>query len=464
MIGKEGRGSLAKGYEIDMTHGKLLPKIIKFCIPLMLSNLLQVFYNAADVIVAGRFAGQHAIAAIGSSTHIFSLFTNFFIGMSMGANVVISQQIGSGDTDSAQKSVHTSVTVSAVFGTLIAVAGFFLSRGMLVLTNCTPDVLEQASLYLKILFLGMPAQMVYNYCAAILRSAGDTKHPLYFLTISGILNIILNVIMVTVFHKMADGVAIATVISQYVSVVLVMRLLLRTDGVCNLNPKKLGIDKDSLKAILRVGLPTGIQSTVFSISNVVIQSSVNTFGTAVVAGSAAAANIESFEFTAMDSVSTAALAFTGQNVGARRIDRLKMIAIDCIFVTTAVAVTLGVITAVFAKNLLAIYIPGETKAIASGAVRVTIFGLSYFICGIMNIFARMCCGMYRSLGSMIISMTGACGLRILWIYTVLPLHRSFFMLMLCYPISWGITMIALFIYYKHSKKDLKLKLSQAPSN
>lgn len=451
---------MAKNYEIDMTRGSLLPKIVKFCIPLILTNLLQVFYNAADIIVAGRFAGGHAIAAIGSSGHIFNLFTNFFIGMSLGSNVVIAQQVGSGDNEGAKKTIHTSVALSAVFGLMIAVVGFFLSREILVLTNCNADVIDQAALYLKILFLGMPAQMIYNYCAAILRSVGDTKHPLTYLSISGAVNVVLNVIMVVCFKRAADGVAIATVISQYLSLILIVRFLTKQKGICRLEIKRLRFHFESLKRILIIGLPSGIQSTTFSLSNVIIQSSVNSFGTAVVAGNAASSNIEAFLFTAIDSVAAAALAFTGQNVGAKRVDRIKRVLQDCVLVDIIICSLLGTLAFVFAKQALSIYLPNLPKAVEAGSIRLMIFAASMIIGGIMNALTRTCNGMGKSLGAMIISIIGVCVFRIVWVYTVLPLSNTFFTLMISYPITWSITAFITFLYYLHCKKTLQIKFEK----
>lgn len=454
---------VSKSYEIDMLHGKLLPKIIKFCIPLILTNLLQVLYNAADVIVAGRYAGEKAIAAIGSSGSVFALFTNFFIGLSLGVNVVITQQIGSGDTEKVKRSVHTAVGTGVIAGVGIAVIGFFLSKQILILTNCTPEVIGQATLYLKILFLGMPAQMVYNYSAAILRSVGDTKHSLYFLSISGLLNVILNIVMVVGFGKMADGVAIATVISQYFSVILIVRLLIKDKSICHIDIKKIKIDIDIFKKIMKVGLPSGIQSTVFSLSNVVIQGAINSFGTAVIAGSAASANVEGFVYTAMDSVSAAALAFTGQNIGAKRLNRLKIIAKDCCLVSTVISLSLATIISLLSKQIIGIYVPGQPQVINYGATRLIMIVIPYFICGVMNIFARMNCGMEKSFGSMVISITGACGLRILWIAAILPFHRTFSTLIWCYAVSWSITMIMQFIYYIYNKKQLQKEFDKTES-
>lgn len=437
-----------------MTKGSLLPKIIKFCIPLVFTNLLQVFYNAADIIVAGRFAGEHALAAIGSSAQIFALFTSLFIGMSLGANVVISQQIGEGNRKGVENSVHTSVALSTTFGVFIAIAGYFFSKNLLLLTNCNADVLDQASLYLKILFLGMPAQMVYNYCAAILLSIGDTKHPLYFLSISGVLNIILNIIMVVCFKKAADGVAIATVISQYLSVILILRLLIKDKGICHLNIKKIKFHYKSLKNIILIGLPTGLQSCAFSLSNVVIQGAINSFGTSVVAGSTAASNIESFFYTACDAVYSAGLAFTGQNVGAKNTNRIKRVAKDCILVQFVLCAVLGAVGIIFSSQLLSIYLPNSPKATVAGKERLIIFASCMFICSLMNLFSRMCNGMGKSLASMFITLIGACALRVVWVYTILPIHRTFTLLMICMPVSWLITGIANFIYYLHCKKQL----------
>lgn len=449
---------MAGKYEIDMVHGSLMPKIIRFSIPLIITNMLQMFYNAADLIVVGRFAGSNSLAAVGSTGALTAFFVNFFMGLALGANVIISQQIGASRIKAAKKSVHTAVTISIIVGVFVAITGFFLAKPLLILTGCTSDVIDEATIYMKIIFLGMPAQMVYNYAAAILRAVGDTKHPLYFLSLAGVLNIVLNIVLVAGFGRKADGVAIATVFAQTVSAVLIIRLLMRYKGVCRLRIKRLGINKESLIGMMKLGLPSGIQSSLFSLSNIVIQSTVNSFGTAVMAGSAAAGNIEGFVYTAMNAVANAAVAFSGQNAGAKRPERISRVLKDCIIVDLILASVLGAVCIGFSKNLVSIYIPSGDAAVLAGVQKLSIIGGTYLLCGIMETLSYTIRGMGKSVLPMLISLVGVCGFRILWVFAVLPLNRTFIMLMIGYPVSWSIVIVFNFIYYKKVKSDFTKRI------
>ena len=303
-------------YEMDMCNGPLLKKVLQFSLPLMLTGILQLLYNAADIIVVGRFAGSTALAAVSSTGSLINLIVNLFMGLSVGASVVVARRYGAGDQPGVSKVLHTAIALSIASGILVSIVGILLSRNLLELMGSPDDVIDQAALYLKIYFVGVPAMMVYNYSAAALRAIGDTKRPLYYLSVSGLVNVALNLVLVIVFHLGVAGVAIATAVSQVVSMVLVLTCLLRSEGCIHLNPKKIRIELQELKEIIRIGLPAGLQSSVFSISNVLIQSSINSFGSAVMAANGAAGNIEGFIYTAMNSISQATLTFTGQNLGA----------------------------------------------------------------------------------------------------------------------------------------------------
>lgn len=454
---------MAGKYEIDMTKGSLLPKIVRFSIPLIITNLLQMLYNAADLIVVGQFAGSRSLAAVGSTGALTTFFVNFFMGLALGANVIISQQIGAGEIEKAKKSVHTAICIGAIVGTVIAIAGFILARPLLELTGCTADVIDEAEIYMKIIFIGMPAQMIYNYAAAVLRAVGDTKHPLYYLSLAGILNIILNIILVAGFSRRADGVAIATIIAQYVSAVLVIRFLLRYDGVCKIRFKDLKINKNSLLSMIRLGLPSGIQNSLFALSNIVIQSTINSFGTAVMAGSAAAGNIEGFIYTAMNAVAAASVAFSGQNIGAKKPRRVGRVIKDCIVVDLILAAVLGAVAIIFAENLVKIYIPADHDAIKAGVIKLITIGSTYLLCGIMETLSCAIRGMGKSVMPMVISLIGVCGFRMLWVFIILPLNHTFQMLLLSYPISWSIVIILLMIYYRKVKTNLIQEIEKAES-
>lgn len=435
------RGRAGCRYEMDMCSGPLLKKVLQFALPLMATGILQLLYNAADIIVVGRFAGKTALAAVSSTGSLINLIVNLFMGLSVGASVVVARRYGAGDYAGVNKVLHTAVTLSIVSGILVGIVGFSLSRALLEMMDSPEDVIDQATLYLRIYFVGIPAAMVYNYCAASLRALGDTKRPLYYLSISGAVNVILNLILVIFFHMGVAGVAIATAVSQVVSMVLIVICLLRTDGCIHLDPKKLRIDLPELKEVLKIGLPAGLQSSVFAISNVLIQSSINSFGSAVMAANGAAGNIEGFIYTAMNSISQATLTFTGQNMGAKKYNRILRILGACSVLVTAIGLIAGVAARLGGPVLLQLYTT-EPEVVAIGLVRLSFVGLPYFLCGLMEVVGGMLRGCGYSVTPMIVSMLGACAFRVIWIYTLFAAFPTLTMLYISYPISWLLTTAA----------------------
>lgn len=435
------RGRAGGRYEMDMCSGPLLKKVLQFALPLMATGILQLLYNAADIIVVGRFAGKTALAAVSSTGSLINLIVNLFMGLSVGASVVVARRYGAGDYAGVNKVLHTAVTLSIVSGILVGIVGFSLSRTLLEMMDSPEDVIDQATLYLRIYFVGIPAAMVYNYCAASLRALGDTKRPLYYLSISGAVNVILNLILVIFFRMGVAGVAIATAVSQVVSMVLIVICLLRTDGCIHLDPKKLRIDLPELKEVLEIGLPAGLQSSVFAISNVLIQSSINSFGSAVMAANGAAGNIEGFIYTAMNSISQATLTFTGQNMGAKKYNRILRILGACSVLVTAIGLIAGVAARLGGPVLLQLYTT-EPEVVAIGLVRLSFVGLPYFLCGLMEVVGGMLRGCGYSVTPMIVSMLGACAFRVIWIYTLFAAFPTLTMLYISYPISWLLTTAA----------------------
>ena len=445
----------SKKYEIDMIHGPLLGKILLFTLPLMASSILQLLFNAADIIVVGRYAGSDALAAVGSTGALINLLTNMFIGFSVGANVLVARYYGAGKPDEVSETVHTSVMLSIIGGVLLALIGIIFASPLLELMGTPENVLPLAALYVRIYFAGMPVILLYNYGSAILRAIGDTKRPLYYLAVAGVLNIILNLILVIVFEMSVAGVALATIISQTLSAVLVIRCLMHIEGGCHLDLHQLKIHTNKLWKILQLGLPAGLQGSIFSLSNVLIQSSVNSFGAIAMAGNSAAANIEGFTYVAMNSFYQAAITFVSQNMGAMEFRRIRKIAWQCLACVTVTGALLGNLSFFFGHQLLGIY-SDEAEVIRYGIYRLEVIGTTYFLCGIMDV----CVGCLRGIGysflPMVVSLLGACGFRILWIFTVFKGHHDLHTLYISYPISWAITasvhMICFLILYRRMVK------------
>lgn len=451
---------MAGKYEIDMCNGKLFPKILRCAIPLMLTNLLQLLYNAVDIIVVGRYVSSTALAAVGSTSSLISLIVNVFVGLSVGTSVVTAQHIGAKNFQKTSDTCHTSVISSVILGIFLAVLGNIVCRPLLVLMGSPYDVIDQATLYMRIYFLGMPASMLTTFGSALMRTVGDTKRPLYYLSISGVLNVILNLVFVLEFRMGVEGVAIATIISQYISATFIMLALTNTDGYIKINISNLKFSKDALFDITKKGLPVGFQSFIFSTSNVIIQSSINSFGSTVMAGSSAAANIEGFLYHAMNTFCHVATSFAGQNFGAKKYKRIDRTLLISLFLVTVIGVSGALLIYNFGETLLNIYAPGNLKAINYGMIRFKYILLPYFICGIMEVFVGVIRGLGRSVVPMITSILGVCGIRIVWIYTVFAHHETLDMLFVSYPVSWTATMVFLFISYMILRKTEFKKESQ----
>jgi putative MATE family efflux protein len=429
-----------KKHEIDMVHGPLLGKILLFAIPLMCSSILQLLFNAADIVVVGRFAGDNSLAAVGSTSSLINLLVNLFVGLSVGANVLAAKNLGAHDDAELHKTIHTAILLSMISGLMLAFIGFLFPRILLELMGSPDEVIGLSTLYLKIYFLGMPASMVYNFGAALLRAKGDTERPLIYLIISGAMNVCLNLIFVIIFKMDVAGVALATVISQYVSAGLIIRCLCAESGAFHLSLKKLSIDRRCLKQIVSIGLPAGFQGMVFSLSNVVIQASVNSFGSIVIAGNSAAANIEGFVYVAMNAFHQAAISFTGQNMGAGKFNRIRKILLLCVGCVTVVGIILGNGAYLLGHQLLSIYTNDEA-VIAAGLIRMRMICRTYALCGIMDVFVGALRGIGYAVVPMVVSILGACGLRLLWIATVfqIPAYHTTSVLFASYPVSWAIT-------------------------
>lgn len=409
--------------------------------PLMFSGILQLLFNAADIVVVGQFTGSDALAAVGSTGPLNNLIVNIFLGLSIGSSVLVARYYGAQDWRNVHDVVHTSMLLSAIFGVILIFLGVLLAGPLLELMGTPENVLDQAVLYMRIIFAGMPAMMIYNFGAAILRAVGDTRRPLIFLLIAGIINVALNLFFVIVLNMGVAGVALATVLSQCISAALVVLCLLKSDGCYQLYLRDLHISKDKLFEIIRIGLPAGIQGAVFSISNVLIQSSINSFGSIAVAGNTAASNIEGFVYTSMNSLYQASLSFTSQNVGAMQAKRIIPVLLRCLGCVIAIGVGLSALALLFGNQLLGIY-SSDPQVIEYGLGRMSVVCLTYFLCGMMDVTCGSIRGMGYSVTPTVVSLAGACGLRVLWIFSIFLLNRSLFVLYLSYPISWAITFAA----------------------
>lgn len=422
-------------YEIDMCNGTLMDKLISFSLPLMLSGILQLLFNAVDIIVVGRFTGSQALAAVGSTTALINIFTNLFIGISLGANVLAARFYASGKEKEMSETVHTSITLALISGLVMALAGVLLARFALNLMGTPNDVIDQSVLYMRIYFLGMPFFMLYNYGAAILRAVGDTKRPLFFLVISGMTNAVLNLVLVIVFHMGVAGVAIGTIVSQLISSILVLRCLYTSNTSYRLYFSKLGIKTQYLKQIFQVGIPAGIQSTVINLSNALLQSSVNSFGSVAMAGYTAANNIFGFLYMSVNAVTQSCMSFTSQNYGVKKLKRMDRVLLDCMILSVGVTLTLGCGAYFFGSELLKIY-TSDADVIRCGVEVLAFTTVPYFCCGIMDLLPGALRGMGYSGVPMILSIIGTVGTRIVWIFGLFPAHRSLSFLFISYPVSW----------------------------
>lgn len=449
-------------YELDMSKGSIFKNTIRFALPLMLANILQLLYNAADLVVVSRWAGNEAMASVGSTGALTNLLINVFVGMSLGASVLVSRRYGAQDNEGLYKSVHTSMLLGVLAGIGALIIGQIFSKPLLLLMD-TPEgkVLDGAVLYMRIIFLGTPAVMVYNFGAAVMRAVGDTKRPLYILAISGIVNVILNLILVICFSMGVEGVAIATITANYLSAFMVIYALAGADSVYKLHLKEMKIYKEEFREILKIGIPAGLQGSVFSLSNTVIQSAVNSFGAAAMAGSAAGANIEGFVYTAMNSFYQATVTSVSQNYGAKQEKRIYnsiWISMGCVIV---VGFTLGALSVIFAKQLLGIYITDSQEALSFGVTRMLITGLPYFMCGIMEVMTGALRGLGYSTMTAFNSLLGACGFRMIWVFLVLPQNRLPEVLFLCWPISWVVVITMHVVCFLVVRKKAIKKMYQS---
>jgi len=430
-------------YEMDMCSGSILGKILLFTLPLMCSSLLQLLFNAADIIVVGRFAGDNSLAAVGSTSSLINLLTNFFMGMSVGANVLVARFFGAKNQKDLSETVHTAMTLSLYSGILLTVIGLVGAEQILLWMNTPVDVLPLATLYLRIYFLGMTAMMLYNFGSAILRAIGDTKRPLYYLTIAGIINVLLNLLFVIVFKMDVAGVAAATAISQCISAVLIVRCMMKEQGSIHLELSELRVKGDKFKRILQIGLPASFQGILFSFSNVIIQSSVNSFGAVTVAGNSAGANIEGFVYVSMNAFHQAAISFTSQNVGAAKYERVNKILYMSQLCVIVAGVVFGNLAVFFGYPLLRMYTTSPA-VMEAGMRRMEIICRYYAFCGMMDVMVGSLRGLGYAVMPMIVSLVGACGLRLFWIFTFFRMEQfhTVTSLYLTYPASWLLTFLA----------------------
>ena len=443
-------------YEIDMCNGTIMDKLISFSVPLMLSGILQLMFNAVDIIVVGRFAGSQSLAAVGSTTALINMFVNLFIGVSLGANVLAARFYASGKHKEMSETVHTAITFAAISGVVMALIGVLMAKPALELMGTPDDVINLSTLYMRIYFLGMPFFMLYNYGAAVLRAVGDTKRPLMFLIAAGIINACLNMVLVIVFNLGVAGVAIATIFSQFISCVLVLRCLNKTDASYQLRFSKLKIKGYYLKQIFQVGIPAGIQSTVINFSNALLQSSVNSFGSTAMAGYTAANNIFGFLYVSVNSVTQACMSFTSQNYGVGKLKRMDKVLRDCAILSISIAAVLGGLAYSFGPQILTVY-TSDPKVINCGMEILAYTSITYFLCGIMDLFPGALRGMGYSAVPMVLSVIGTVGTRIVWVFGIFPNHRSLSVLFVSYPVSWILTIVLQVVCFYFVRKRVHQK-------
>lgn len=447
-------------YEIDMCNGTIMDKLISFSLPLMISSILQLMFNAVDIIVVGKFSGSQALAAVGSTTALINIFTNLFIGISLGANVLAARYHAAKREKEMSEAVHTAVAFALVSGVLMAFVGATFSRPALELMGTPEDVIGQSVVYMRIYFLGMPFFMLYNYGASILRAVGDTKRPLMFLMAAGLANVALDLLLVAVIPLGVAGVAVGTVASQMVSCILVLWCLCRTEAGYQLRFSSLRIRKAYLVRIFQVGIPAGIQSTVISFSNALLQSSVNSFGSTAMAGYTAANNVLGFLYVAVNAVTQACMSFTSQNYSVKKTKRMDRVLVDCLILSVGVSAVLGVGAYVFGTQVLGIY-TSEPEVIRCGLEILSITTVPYFLCGIMDLIPGALRGMGRSAVPMVLSVIGTVGTRVLWIYVFFPHHRSLYFLFISYPGSWIATILMQVACYYFVRKQCRRELKTA---
>jgi putative MATE family efflux protein len=434
---------MTKSYQINMTEGSIVKKLLQFSVPLIFSSLLQILFNTADVIVVGRFAGDNSLGAVGSTGSLINLMVNLFVGLSVGTTVVAANFFGAGKKSELKETVHTAILLSLISGIILTIFGVVGAKKILQWMQSPKEILDLATQYLQIYFGGIISTMIYNFGSALLRAKGDTKRPLYILFFAGIINVILNLIFVILFKMDVAGVALATVISQTISAFLVVRCLLKETEEFKLDLKQLKINPQILIRIIKIGVPAGLQGIIFSLSNVIIQSSINSFGAIVIAGNSAALNIENFIFTGMNGFSQGTLTFISQNFGAKKYNRINKTIIIALFCVFLVGFVFGNLTVIFGRKLLSFFTTSP-EVIESGISRLKIICTTYALCGMMDVMGNAIRGIGHSVLPMIITLLGACGIRLLWISTIflIPKFHSCNTIFVSYPISWTATFIA----------------------
>lgn len=452
---------VSQNAELDAAYS--LPKqMLIFALPIMAMNILQLLFNAADMVVVGRFAGSEALAAVGATGSLINLIVNLFMGLSVGTTVVLANDYGAGKYEDIRQTVHTSMAVSVISGIIVMFIGLMFCVPLLEMMGTPADIIDSSALYMKIYFLGLPGSMVYNFGAAILRAVGDSRRPMYFLTVAGVVNVILNLFFVIALDMAVAGVAWATVISQYVAMALVLLSLNKSHGPIRYEPRRTTINKQKLMGIVRIGLPAGLQGVLFSISNVMVQSAVNSFGSVVVAASAAAGNVEGFVATTTNAFYNAAITYTGQRMGAKDYDGIDTIAKVCTFYVFAIWILVGGATIYFGPTLLSFYTTNP-DVIAVGMERIKILMAIYFTCGMMNVVPGITRAMGYSILPMLCTLIGACLLRIVWLATVFAWRPTVTVLFLCYPVTWtiaGLGQVAIFFY---ARRQVRLKAAAVDS-
>ena len=440
----------------------LFNKILTFSLPIMAMNILQLLFNTVDMVVVGRFSGSNALAAVGATGALINLIITLFMGLSVGTTVVVARYYGARQADDVSRSVHTSIAISIIGGLVVMVVGLVFCKPLLVMMGTPGNILDLSVLYMRIYFISMPASMVFNFGAAILRAVGDSRHPMYFLIVTGILHVVLNLFFVIVLHMSVDGVAWATVISQSLSVLLIMIFLSRCDGAIRFIPRKMGIDRQKLRAIVRIGLPAGLQGLLFSISNVLIQSAVNSFGSTMVAASSASSNIENYIGTTMNAYYNAALTFTAQSMGAKKYSRIDTIAKVCTALVFATWFFIGGAAMLFGRPLLGIFTT-DLNVIKLGMLRLYVMMIAYFTCGIMNVYPGLTRGMGYSISPMLCTLVGACLLRIVWLATVFAWHPTELILFVAYPVTWALAGIGQVIIFFYARRQIRKQTAASES-
>ena len=442
-----------KNYRIDMCNGPLFKNMAAFTVPLILTCILQLLFNAADTVVVGKFSGERALAAVGSTTSLVNLLLNLVIGLSMGAGVVVARNYGAGNKINTRNSIRTSIAVALISGGVMLGAGLILAKPLLRIMGTPENIIDLSALYMHIYFLGMPTILLYNFGSSMLRAAGDTKRPLYILMGAGVVNIILNLILVIVFNLGVVGVAVATIVSETISAYFVIKILVKSEGMLHLDLRKIKIHRKSLVEIIKIGLPAGMQGVLFNISNVLIQSSVNSFGYMVIAGNTAAVTIEGFIYTSTNALCQTSMNFTSQNLGARKYKRIDFVVLYSVLSTVVAGAVLGTIVYLFGESILKICVSNE-EAISYGLIRLGIVGISYSLCGVMDVTVSCLRGLGFSLLPTLVCLLGACVFRIVWIFTVFKNHHTLSVLYMSYPISWTISGTVLILGYLYVRKKI----------